>query len=101
MYKEKPITLGKNKKVIADKGYQGIREIHSKSETPIKKKKGQKLSKEEKQYNRDLSKRRIIVEHINRKVKIFRIFSSRYRNRRNRFGIRINLIAAMINSLPS
>ena len=101
MYKEKPIVLGKNKKVIADKGYQGIREIHSESETPIKKKKGQKLSKEERQYNKELSKRRIIIEHINRKVKIFRIFSSRYRNHKNRFGIRINLIAAIINLLPS
>jgi IS5 family transposase len=99
MYKEKPVRLGKNKKVIADKGYQGIHNIHTGSETPIKKKKEQKLSKEEKEYNRELSKRRIIVEHMNRKIKIFRIFSSKYRNRRRRFGLRVNLIVSIINMM--
>jgi len=99
MYKKKPLKLGKNKKVIADKGYQGIQDIHSKSEIPIKKKKNQKLTKEEKNHNRELSKRRIIIEHINRKVKIFRIFSSKYRNRRKRFGQRVNLIVSIINMM--
>jgi len=99
MYKEKPLKLGKNKKVIVDKGYQGIQDIHSESEIPIKKKKNQKLTKEEKKHNRELSKRRIIIEHINRKVKIFRIFSSKYRNRRKRFGLRVNLIVSIINMM--
>ena len=31
-------------------------------------------------------------------VKIFRILAERYRNRRGRFGLRFNLIAAIINS---
>jgi IS5 family transposase len=99
MYKEKPLKLGKNKKVIADKGYQGIQDIHSECEIPIKKKKNQKLTKEEKKYTRELSKRRIIIEHINRKVKIFRIFSSKYRNRRKRFGQRVKLILSIINMM--
>ncbi|MDX1920261.1 MAG: transposase [Candidatus Caenarcaniphilales bacterium] len=102
MYKEKPVRLGKNKKMIADKGYQGIQDIHSESEIPIKKKRNQKPTKEEKQYNRDLSKRRMAIEHINRRVKIFRIFSSKYRNRRKRrkrFGLRVNLIVSIINMM--
>jgi hypothetical protein len=101
MYKQKPVKLGKNKKGKLDKGYQGIQKIQTQCEIPIKKKKGQKLTKEEKRFNSKLARDRIIVEHINRKVKIFRIFSSRYRNRRNRFGIRINLVAAIINLMPS
>ncbi len=55
-------------KVIADKGYQGIAKIHKLSETPIKKKKGKKLTKEEKKYNRQLNRLRITVEHINRRL---------------------------------
>jgi len=100
MYKQQPVKLGKNKIGKLDKGYQGIQKMQSQCEVPIKKKKGQKLTKEEKRFNRQHSKERIIVEHVNRKVKVFRIFSSKYRNRRNRFGIRINLIAAIINLMP-
>lgn len=84
-------------KVIADKGYQGIAKIHQLSETPIKKKKGKKLTKEEKQYNRKLNQLRITVEHINRRLKIFKILSYPYRNRGKRFGLRVNLIAGLYN----
>jgi len=34
---------------------------------------------------------------MNRKLKIFRILAERYRNRRKRFGLRFNLIAAIVN----
>ncbi|MDB9506544.1 IS5/IS1182 family transposase, partial [Microcystis aeruginosa CS-338/01] len=44
-----------------------------------------------------LSQRRIVIEHIHRRLKIFRILSSRYRNRRRRFGLRLNLIAGIYN----
>jgi hypothetical protein len=82
---------------MADKGYQGITKIHELSETPIKKKKGKKLTKEEKQYNRELNKLRITLEHINRRLKIFKILSYPYRNRHRRFGLRANLIAGLYN----
>jgi hypothetical protein len=35
--------------------------------------------------------------HVIRRFKIFRIFSGRYRNRRRRFGLRLNLIAGLLN----
>ncbi|ELS44635.1 transposase domain protein [Microcystis aeruginosa FACHB-905 = DIANCHI905] len=49
------------------------------------------------QTDRQLSQRRIVIEHIHRRLKIFRILSSRYRNRRRRFGLRLNLIAGIYN----
>ncbi|HGA0685368.1 TPA: IS5/IS1182 family transposase, partial [Streptococcus agalactiae] len=52
---------------------------------------------EDKTYNHMLSKERIKVENIFAKVKTFKIFSTTYRNRRKRFGLRMNLIAGMIN----
>lgn len=97
LFKASGVKLEKSHLMIADKGYQGIAKIHELSETPIKKKKGQKLTKEEKEYNRQLNRRRVVVEHVNRSLKIFRILSSPYRNRHRRFGLRVNLIAGIYN----
>jgi len=47
--------------------------------------------------NREISKRRIRIEHVNGKLKTFRILATRYRNRRKRMGLRLNLIAAIYN----
>ncbi|MBD2744784.1 IS5/IS1182 family transposase, partial [Coleofasciculus sp. FACHB-1120] len=46
---------------------------------------------------RHLARLRVIAEHINRRLKIFRILGEQYRNRRRRFGFRFNLIAAIVN----
>jgi transposase len=83
--------------VLADAGYLGLAKLHSNSRTPAKKTKLHPLSKEQKASNRALSQKRILIESIIRKLKIFRILSERYRNRRKRFGLRFNLIAAVYN----
>lgn len=82
---------------MVDKGYQGMKKLHLNSQIPYKKPKNGKLSNEEKKKNRHLAKNRVIGEHINRKLKIFKILSDRYRNRRKRFSLRFNLIAALYN----
>ena len=97
LFQNSGVKVGDVIKMIADKGYQGIAKIHKLSETPIKRKKGKKLSKEEKQYNKLLNRLRVVVEHVNRRLKIFRILSSTYRNRHRRFGLRANLIAGIYN----
>ena len=87
-----PTTL-----IQGDTGYQGILKIHQKSKTPIKKKRGIDLTKEEKQDNHNHSSKRIFVEHVIGRLKRFKVISERYRNRRRRFGLRFNLIAGMYN----
>jgi hypothetical protein len=82
---------------LQDKGYQGIQKLHLNSRLPRKKPKGGKLSADDKAYNRQLARDRVGVEHINRRLKVFRILSGCYRNRRKRFGLRCNLIAALYN----
>jgi len=82
---------------LADAGYQGLTGLHPSSQTPAKKSKLHPLSQEQKASNRVLSQKRILVENIIRRLKIFRILSERYRNRRKRFGLRFNLIAAICN----
>lgn len=51
----------------------------------------------ERQHNRLLAQLRVVAEHVNRRLKIFRILAERYRNRRKRFSLRFNLIAAILN----
>lgn len=97
LFKNSPTKFHKLLKVIADKGYQGVAKIHKLSETPIKKPRGKKLTKEQKKYNRELNRLRIAVEHVNRRLKIFKILSYPYRNRHRRFGLRSNLIAGIYN----
>ncbi len=67
------------------------------SQTPIKKYKKKKFTKEQKKSNRELNRLRIAVEHVNRRQKIFKILSYPYRNRHRRFGLRSNLIAGIYN----
>lgn len=82
---------------LADKGYQGIQKYHNHSQTPQKKTRKQPLTQQQKQQNRFLASRRVIGEHINRRLKIFRIFSGVYRNRHARLALRFNLIAGLHN----
>jgi hypothetical protein len=82
---------------LVDTGYQGIRKLHGNSEHPKKKTKKQPLTKADKKQNQRMSSERISIENIIRDVKIFRIIAEKYRNRRKRFALRFNLIAAIYN----
>lgn len=82
---------------LEDSGYQGIAKFNANSHAPRKKPRKGKLTKEQKQFNRDLARSRVAVEHANRRFKVFRIFSQQYRNRRKRFALRCHLIAGIYN----
>lgn len=82
---------------LQDKGYQGLQKLHRNSRLPRKKPTGGQLTAEDKAYNRQLARQRVVIEQVNRCLKIFRILAERYRNRRRRFGLRCNLIAALYN----
>ena len=97
IWKRSKIKAKKSIKQLGDKGYQGIQKYHGNSQTPIKKKHGKKLNRESFEFNQKLARKRIIVEHINRRLKIFKLLSYRYRNRRRRFNLRLSLIAGIYN----
>ncbi|WP_217523113.1 IS5 family transposase [Pleurocapsa sp. PCC 7327] len=97
IWKNSKIGIEQQIECLADKGYQGIQKLHPNSRIPNKKKRNQQLSLEQKKFNRKLASERIVIENIHRSLKIFRILSSRYRNRRRRFGLRFNLIAGIYN----
>ena len=97
LWKTSRVQLHPNTKGLAERGYQGLGKLLAFSQTPQKKPRGQQLSATDKRANRDLARQRVVVEHVNRQLKIFRILGERYRNRRRRFGLRCNLIAALYN----
>ena len=73
------------------------RRIHANTRKPTKATKKHPLTREQKRANRQINSRRIVVEHAIRRLKVFRLLGERYRNRRKRFGLRLNLIAALTN----
>lgn len=97
LFKDSFIGIDELIQILADSGYQGILAFHKNSKTPIKKKKNQELTNEEKTYNRELSRVRILIENINRRIKRFKIMSDRYRNKRKRHGLRMTLICGLHN----
>lgn len=96
LLRQSKVRLG-SRLCLADKGYQGIVKLHPDSIIPQKKPRRRSLSKEDRQANRALARLRVKVEHGIRRLKRFRILSKRYRNRRKRFGLRVHLLAGIIN----
>lgn len=96
LHKEQP-PIPQNVRIFADSGYQGIDKIHKEVDFPYKKPKNGELDKEEKEYNRGLSRIRVKVENIIGDMKLFKILGGRYRNKRKRYGIKVNIIAGIVN----
>jgi hypothetical protein len=97
LFKESKVHVRPETQLDADTGYQGLAKIHPNSVTPKKKSRKKPLSKEDKAFNRAVSSERVLNEHVIGRIKRFRIVSDKYRNRRKRFGLRFNLIAAICN----
>jgi hypothetical protein len=97
LFKQSKISLNQRIECLVDKGYQGIQKLHANSQVPKKKPRKGELTDLEKKRNRELARKRVVGEHINLRLKIFKILADRYRNRRKRFGLRFNLIAGLYN----
>jgi hypothetical protein len=97
LYKASKVHVLPEIEMTVDTGYLGLQKLHTKTKQPKKKSKKNPLSKQDKKDNRAISSERVLAEHVIRRIKVFRIMGERYRNRRRRFGLRLNLIAAIYN----
>jgi hypothetical protein len=97
MFKRSRIHLLNDIVLIGDKGFQGICGIHVRSLTPYKKPRKGKLSAEQKQFNSNLSKFRMLIEHVNRRIKRFKLLQIRYRNKQRKHILRVSLICGIYN----
>ena len=99
LYKDTcPDWLPCDAKLLADSGYQGLAKRHNQTFTPFKKPRGGQLLEICKQANHYLAKFRIVVEHKIGLIKLFKIVAYKYRNRRQRYDLRMKLFAGIINS---
>lgn len=97
LFKESKTFVHPSTEMLADSGYQGLQRLHNKTRIPKKKRRDLPISEEDKKANSRLASDRVLNENVIAMIKRFKIISDRYRNRRKRFGLRFNLIAALYN----
>lgn len=97
MLKDSKIHINETIQILADLGFLGIKKVHKNSVIPYKNSKKHKITKQQKQENKIIARQRIVIEHVNRLMKIFLILKYPYRNKQKRFGLRVHLLAAIYN----
>ena len=83
--------------VYADLGYLGIDAYHANSKLPRKASKLHPLGDKDKAYNKRIARKRVIVEHVNARIKTFKSMAYPYRNHCRRHLLRVSLICGIIN----
>jgi len=93
---------------VVDSGYQGIQNDFPGLNPiiPYKRRskgrghrgeKGDELTPEQKGFNRELSKVRVVVEHTISRVKKFNIFGQEFRNRLKRYDVMTDIVSGLVN----
>jgi hypothetical protein len=93
-----PVTPKKVVNVF-DLGYLGVEKDFSEqlSSMSNRKKRNLDLSQEEKEYNKNYSRKRIVIEHTIYKLKKYRIFADLFRNRLRKYDKVSDIVAGLIN----
>jgi len=95
--KQSGLDINPDARIKTDKGFIGIKDIYPNSQVPHKASKHHPLTKEQKQFNRQLAQERIMIEHRNRECKIFRICKERYRGKHKNYEKTWKLVSAIVN----
>ena len=74
-YHQQQAKFSPEQQFVGDKAYVGA----ARTTTPTKKPKGRELTTEQQEENKEISSRRIFIEHLIRRLKIFRIASEKFR----------------------
>jgi hypothetical protein len=100
IYKKNHPKLPKEVVSMFDLGFLGIQKdfTEQKSSLPIKKEKDCELSLQEKDYNKNHSKKRIVIEHaICRLKKFSRILADVFRNKLRKYDSISNIVSGLVN----
>ena len=100
LFKQSKIHIREDILLTGDKGYQGIENIHFNSMTPFKKARNGVLTERQMQLNSMIAKIRIKTEHVFRRIKCFKIFAHRYRNKQRKHLLRFSLVCGLLNFNP-
>ena len=91
-----------------DRGYDGVRKYFPdlKCAIPFKRRgrgrghrgeKAPELTPEQKEFNKRLSKERVVVEHIISRMKKFRIMADEFRNRLRNYDLMTDIVSGLVN----
>lgn len=95
--KKSGLNINPDAQIKTDKGFLGIKQLFPNSEVPHKASKYHRLTKEQKQFNRQLGSQRTLIEHRNRECKIFLICKERYRGKHKNYEKTWKLVSAIVN----
>lgn len=99
IYKEEHPVTPKEVVNVFDLGYLGIEKDFPEqlSSIPIRKKKNVEISQEEKEHNKNHSRRRIVIEHAICRLKKYRIISDIFRNKLRKYNRISELVSGLVN----
>jgi hypothetical protein len=99
IYKKNHPLIPKQVVSVFDLGYLGVEKDFPQqlSTLPYRKKRNLDLSEEEKEYNKNHSKKRIVIEHTICRLKKYRILSDIFRNRLRKYNRISDIVAGLVN----
>ena len=75
LFRQQQVKFSESQQFMGDKAYVGA----ARTTTPSKKPRGKELTPEQKEENKQISRQRIFIEHLIRRLKIFRIAADKFR----------------------
>jgi len=99
IYKKNYPELPKDITTMFDLGFLGVEKDYPdlKSSLPIKKEKGHVLTVHEREYNRNHSVKRIVIEHTIARLKKYRIMNDVFRNRLRKYDRMSDVVSGLVN----
>jgi hypothetical protein len=99
IYKKNHPVTPKQVVSVFDLGYLGVERDFpdQKSSIPSRKKRNQELSHEEKEYNQNHSRKRIVIEHTICRVKKYGIMGDIFRNRLRKYDRVSDIVSGLVN----
>ena len=99
IYKENHPITPKDVLNVFDLGYLGVEKDYPEqmSSIPIRKKRQQHLSQQEREYNKNHSRKRIVIEHTICRLKKYRILADVFRNKLKKYNKVSDIVAGLVN----
>lgn len=99
IFKQSHPELPKGVRPGTDLGYYGIQNDFPKLNPilPFKREKGKELTEEQKKFNKEHSKERVIVEHTIARLKKFKIMGQEFRNRLRHYDLMTDIVSGLVN----
>jgi hypothetical protein len=84
---------------MLDLGFLGVEKDfpEQKSSLPIKKEKDHELTEVQKEYNKNHSAKRIVIEHAICRIKKYRIMNDVFRNRLRKYNKVSDIVSGLVN----